>query len=109
MGFMVDMIVDKYNNPHITGIIAIGSEDGWYPYYQTMATWHVYSTDGGLTFDATALYDPYFLEAHIADIVQYKRPYESSTYDGHYVYFSWMYNTIVDATSLSDHESFLVG
>ncbi len=109
MGFAADLIVDNQGNPHVTGIIALGSADGWYPYENTMATWHVFSKDGGMTFDANALYNNRFLEGAVGDIVQYNRPYAASTLDGHWLFFSWLDTDKASATDLNDPNIYVIG
>lgn len=109
MGFQCDLIVDGQGNPHITGIIAIGTEDGWYPGEGTMATWHVFSPDGGDTWDATALYDNIFMEGDIGGLVQYNRPYAASTADGHYLFFSWIDTDLDGAEANTNPNIFVVG
>ncbi|MDP2723684.1 MAG: T9SS type A sorting domain-containing protein [Bacteroidales bacterium] len=89
MGYSADMVVDKHGNPHIIGLIAVADPNGWYPYDGTMATWHVYSLDGGTTWDAMPLYNNNFFEGVIGDIVQDNRPYIASTGDGEFLFFSW--------------------
>ncbi len=109
MGFSADIIVDGQGNPHITGILAIGTEDGWYPGEGTMATWHVYSTDGGMTFDATALYDNLFFDGDIGGLGMWNRPYAASTYDGHYLFFSWIDTDLDGAEGNTNPNIFVVG
>ena len=109
MGFSVDIIVDGQGNPHITGIIAIGSEDGWYPGEGTMATWHVFSPDGGTTWDATALYDNIFFDGDIGGLGIWNRPYAGSTYDGHYLFFSWIDTDLDGAEANTNPNIFVVG
>ena len=107
MGFQVDLIVDENGNPYITGVIAIGNADGWFPNEGQMATWNVYSDDGGTTWNADALYDNIWLQADIGAIVQYNRPYASSTYDGHYLFFSWL-DSDLDVAEQNDRPNIFV-
>ncbi len=109
MGFSVDIIVDGQGNPHITGIIALGTEEGWYPGEGTMATWHVYSNDGGETWDAQALYDNIFLDGDIGGLTMYNRPYAASTIDGHYLFFSWIDTDLDGAEANTNPNIFVVG
>lgn len=109
MGFSVDLIVDGQGNPHITGIIALGTEDGWYPSEGTMATWHVYSPDGGMTWEANALYDNLWLEGDIGGLGMWNRPYAASTYDGHYLFFSWIDTDLDGAEGNTNPNIFVVG
>ncbi len=109
MGFSVDIIVDGQGNPHITGILAIGTEDGWYPGEGTMATWHVFSNDGGDTWDANALYDNIFFDGDIGGLGMWNRPYAASTYDGHYLFFSWIDTDLEGAEGNTNPNIFVVG
>jgi hypothetical protein len=109
MGFQVDLIVDQDDNPYITVIIAIGDEDGWYPNETQMATWNLYSEDGGMTWDADPLYDNLWLQADIGGVVQYNRPYASRSYDGHYLFFSWLDSEIDVATQNDRPNIYVVG
>ena len=91
LGFHADIVVDYNGNPHITGIIAIAMEDGWFPSEGTMATWHVYSNNGGDSWDATALYDNIFLDGDLGGgVMMYNRPYVASSLDGETLLFSWI-------------------
>ena len=109
LGFSADLIVDSRGNPHVTGIIAIGSPDGWYPGEGTMATWHVFSDDGGTTWDATALYDNIFLDGLPAELEMYNRPYAASTEDGHYLFFAWIDTDLDGAEGNTNPNIFVVG
>ncbi len=109
MGFSADIIVDKNNNPHITGIISIATDHGWYPNEGTMATWHVFSNDAGTSWDATALYDNIHLEGDIGGLSQRNRPYAASTFDGDYIFFSWIDTDLAGADDNSSPNIFVVG
>ncbi len=107
MGYQADLVVDENGNPYITGIIAIGTEEGWFPYENMMATWNVFSTDGGTTWNADALYDNRYLTGDIGAITQYNRPYVSRTYDGHYLFFSWL-DSELDVAEQNDRPNIYV-
>ncbi len=109
MGFSVDIIVDGDGNPHITGIIALATDEGWYPGEGTMATWHVYSDDGGDTWDATALYDNIFFDGDIGGLGMWNRPYAMSTYDGQCLFFSWIDTDLDGAEGNTNPNIFVVG
>lgn len=109
MGYHVDMMVDQDGNPYITGLIAIGDEEGWYPNETQMATWNVYSEDGGETWNADALYDNIWLQGDIGAIAQYNRPQISSTWDGHYLFFSWLDSEIDVATQNDRPNIYVIG
>jgi hypothetical protein len=109
MGFYVDMVIDQDGNPYITGLIAIGDVDGWYPYEDQSATWNLYSEDGGETWNADALYDNIWYEGAIGAITQYSRSYASRSYDGHYLFFSWLDSEIDVATQNDRPNIYVVG
>ncbi len=109
MGYHVDIIVDGQGNPHMTGIIGIAGEDFWYPEENLMATWHLYSVDGGITWDATALYDNIFFDGEVGGLEMYNRPYAMSTYDGNYLFFSWLDSDLDGAEENINPNIFIVG
>ncbi len=109
MGFHADIIVDGLGNPHITGIVGLASEDGWYPNEGTMATWHLYSIDGGTSWDATALYDNIFFDGEIGGLAMFNRPYAMSTYDGSWLFFSWLDTDLDGAEENINPNIFIVG
>ena len=109
MGFQVDIAVSGAGNLYITGVIAIGDPDGWYPNEGQMATWNLYTKDGGETWNADPLYDNIWLQGDIGAIVQYNRPYISTTYDGHYMFFSWLDSEIDVATQNDRPNVYVIG
>ncbi len=109
MGYVVDIVVDGQGNPHLIGVVTVATPDGWYPSEGAMATWHLYSDDGGTTWGADALYDNIWFEGTFGDIVQYNRPYASSTLDGHYLFFSWLDTDLDGAEANTNPNIFVVG
>jgi type IX secretion system substrate protein len=109
LGYSCDIIVDMDGNPHITGIIAIASEDGWFPAEGSMATWHLYSEDGGTIWGATALYDNIFFEGDLDGENMFNRPYAASTGDGSLLFFSWIDTDLDGAEGNTNPNLFLVG
>ncbi len=110
MGYQSDIIVDGQGNPHVTGLITLATDDGiWYPGEGYMATWHVYSDDGGDTWNADALYDNIFFDGLPAGLIQYNRPYAASTMDGHYLFFSWIDTDLEGAEENVNPNIFVVG
>ena len=86
-----DMAIDADGNPHITGYIALAAEEGgWYPYYEVSSTFHIFSLDGGETWDATHLYFNKTWDGDLGGISEYNRPQISTTMDGRYLFFSWI-------------------
>lgn len=109
MGFQADIIVDYNGNPHITGIIALATEDGWLPYEGTMATWHVYLDIGGDAWIADALYDNIFFDGDIGDgVMMYNRPYIASSLDGKVLLFSWLDTDLDGAEGNTNPNIFVV-
>jgi hypothetical protein len=90
MGFHVDMVVDENGNPHLTGLISVAVPDGWYPYEGLMATWHIWSDDGGEAFEATPLYNNRYFEGTFGEIAEWNRPQISTTTNGRYIFISWL-------------------
>lgn len=88
MGFTVDMVVDENGNPHITGLVTLAVPDGWYPNEFFMATWHIWSADGGETFDAYPCYNNRYHEGDLGGISEYNRPQISSSTNGRYLFIS---------------------
>ena len=109
MGFSVDLAVDNNGNPYITGLIAVATADGWYPLQGLMATWNLYSPDGGVTWNADPLYDNIWFDATVGAISAYNRPYVSTTYDGHYMFFSWLDSDFEQATQNDKPNIFIIG
>jgi hypothetical protein len=109
MGYHCDIIVDINGNPHITGIIAIAADSTWYPVEGCMATWHLYSTDQGATWNATPIYDNAFFDGEFGEAWMYNRPYASGTDDGSYLFFSWIDTDLEDMTSNIKPNIFIIG
>ncbi len=109
MGFSADLIVDGKGNPHVVGLLTVASADGWYPSEGAMATWHVYSDDGGDTWDADPLYDNIWFDGEIGTLGMWNRPYAASTMDGHYLFFSWIDTDLEGAESNVNPNIFVTG
>jgi hypothetical protein len=109
MGFQVDMTVGQNGGVYITGLITIGDAEGWYPYSTQMATWNLYSLDGGETWDADPLYDNLWFDGTLGAIAQWNRPYVSRTADGHYLFFSWNDTDKEGAVENNEPNIFVVG
>jgi hypothetical protein len=90
LGYHCDMVVDINGIPHITGFVALGADDGWYPYYMESGTFHIFSSDGGATWDAKFLYYNKTFEGDFGEIAEYNEPQISSTMDGKYMFISWL-------------------
>ena len=109
MGYHLDLAVDGQGNPYITGMIAVANSEGWYPYEDLMAEWNVYSPDGGTTWEADALWNNHWFSADIGAIAEYNRPYVSSTYDGHYLSFSWLDTDFQNAEDNGKPNIYVIG
>lgn len=90
MGFQAGIAVGANGNAHLTGIIACGTEEGWYPNYESMGTFHVWYDYEEETWDADFIYWNKTLQGDLGGIPQYNRPMISSDMDGHYFFFSWI-------------------
>lgn len=89
MGFHVDIVVDKFGNPHLIGLISLGTTDGdWYPGLGT--EWALYSEDGGESWDADPLWDQYWFDGNVGDFPVYNRPQASIDSTGRYIFYSWL-------------------
>lgn len=73
MGYHLDMVVDREGWPHITGLIAVADNEGWYPAKDAMATFHIYYTWGN-DLHAELLYENLYFEGHFGDLTFYNRP-----------------------------------
>ncbi len=108
MGYQCDIVVDAYGDPHLTGLIALATSEGWFPSEGSMATWHIFSPDGGATWDATALYDNIFFDGEVQDITMYNTPYIASDMDGDIVFFSWIDTDLDGAEANTNPNIFVV-
>ncbi|MFZ4462899.1 MAG: T9SS type A sorting domain-containing protein [Bacteroidales bacterium] len=107
IGYNQDLSVDAWGNPHIAGDVMLANlEDG------TIATgagflamFHIWSPDGGLTWDSFKLGDLLQFSAEWtgggSTVSQYNRPQISTTQDGTLVFFSWIDSNIEEATDNS--------
>jgi hypothetical protein len=99
IGYNQDLLVDAWGNPHIAGTVMLADlEEG------TIATgggfiasFHIWSPDGGETWDSFKLATLNQFSAEIGDVVQYNRPQISASWDGSIVFFSWLDSDIEDA------------
>ncbi len=99
MGYTQDFLVDAWGNPHISGTIlnsdleagTISTGTGF------MTNFHIWSTDGGETWNAFKLADLIQFEGPLGDISHHNRPQISTTWDGSIVFFSWLDSDIEDA------------
>jgi len=103
LGYHCDMVVDAYGNPHITGLITIASPGGWYLGAGVMATWHLFSNDGGETWDAVPLYENLTFDGTVGGanaINLYNRPQISSDITGKFLFISCL---DTDFTGVTDN------
>ena len=103
MGYHMDLAVDAWGNPHILGVVAIASEDGWWHYEGVFAMFHIYSTDQGATWKAFNIdflqtFDITFTGSSGSDCSQYNRPQVATTPDGAIVFFSFLDTRFPGAT-----------
>ncbi|MBP6977688.1 MAG: T9SS type A sorting domain-containing protein [Bacteroidales bacterium] len=93
MGWASGLAVDAYGNPHMTGLVILAAPGGIYGYPEYWATFHIYSEDGGETFDAKLLYRNKTWQGDVGGasgnaIGQNNRPYIASDITGKYLFFS---------------------
>jgi len=110
MGYHCDMVVDAYGNPHITGLITIASPGGWYLGAGVMATWHLYSNDGGETWDAVPLYENLTFDGTVGganSINLYNRPQISSDITGKFLFISCLDTDFTGVTDNNQPDIFM--
>jgi hypothetical protein len=104
MGYEVDMAVDAWGNPHLSGTVTIADAEGIWTGPGLTAMFHIWSDDGGLTWDAHNLaYLNRFSKEFTgggSTIAQYNRPQVATTMDGNIVFFSWL---DTDDTTIADN------
>ncbi|MBS4055973.1 MAG: T9SS type A sorting domain-containing protein [Bacteroidales bacterium] len=107
IGYHHDLSVDAWGNPHISGDVMIADLEAG-----TIATgagffgmFHIWSPDGGTTWNAFKLGDPLQFGAEFtgggSTVSQYNRPQVATTTDGSIVFFSWLDSDIEEATDNS--------
>jgi len=104
------MVVDAYGNPHITGLITIASPGGWYLGAGVMATWHLYSNDGGETWDAVPLYENLTFDGTVGganSINLYNRPQISSDITGKFLFISCLDTDFTGVTDNNQPDIFM--
>ena len=101
IGYNQDLVVDAWGNPHISGNVMLGSEDGIYPYEGVMGMFHIWSPDGGESWDA---FNMAYLKQFSAEfagggstVSQYNRPQIGTTMDGTLLFFSWLDSDLPEA------------
>ncbi|MBP6977687.1 MAG: T9SS type A sorting domain-containing protein [Bacteroidales bacterium] len=90
MGWAAGLTVDAYGNPHITGLVMLATPEGIYSYPEYWGTFHIFSEDGGESFDATLIYRNKTWVGDIGSSTYHEmnRPYASSDITGKYLFFS---------------------
>jgi hypothetical protein len=90
IGYHFDLVLNADGNPYINGIIAIANEAGWFSYEIQMATWKLYSKDGGVTWQSDALYDTIWFEGQFGNIFVYNRFSSQRAKMENGLVFSWL-------------------
>ncbi len=107
MGYHLDMVVDAYGNPHLTGIIGPATPSGsWYP----TTTWHLYSSDGGETWEAVPLYNNLTFDGEVGGanaINIYNRPQISSDITGKFIFISCLDTDFTGVTDNNQPDIFM--
>lgn len=99
MGYTQDFLVDAWGNPHISGTILKADLEGGTISIGTgfMSNFHIYSMDGGETWESFKLADLIQFESAIGDVSGHNRQQISTTWDGSIVFFSWLDSDIEEA------------
>lgn len=103
MGYYHDLVVDAWGNPHINGNVMIADlvEGTIATGVSYNAPFHVWSPDGGLTWQAYKLADILQYKAEFtgggSTVSHYNHNQVSSTPDGTVLFFSWIDSDIPDA------------
>ena len=104
IGYNQDLAVDAWGNPHISGTCMIADLEAGTIATGTgyIAMFHIWSPDGGLTWQAFKLADLIQFSAEWSGggstVSQYNRPQISTTFDGSILFFSWLDSDIEEAT-----------
>lgn len=94
IGYIHDLTVDAWGNPHIIGNIMLATEDGIYTQQGVNAIFHIWSPDGGETWDAYHITNVMQWKAEFTEggttVNHYNRPQVGTTMDGTLIFFSWI-------------------
>lgn len=103
MGYDVDMVIDAYDNPHIFGLVMLATPDGIYSYPEYWGMFHIFSRDGGETYDANLLYKNKTWNGTVGGstngITIYNRPQLATTMEAKHVFISFMDTDYPDVTT----------
>jgi hypothetical protein len=103
IGYNQDLSVDAWGNPHISGTCMIADLEAGTIATGTgyIAMFHIWSPDGGTTWQAFKLADLKQFNAEWtgggSTVSQTNRPQNSTTTDGSIVFFSWLDSDIEEA------------
>jgi len=113
MGYTIDMAVDAWGNPHISGVVAIADPDGsgWYHYEGVFAMFHIYSADQGESWlsynlDYLTTFDYEYTGSNGSPCSQDNRPQVATTEDGAIVFFSFLDTRIEGITDNNQPDLF---
>ncbi|MCK9290651.1 MAG: T9SS type A sorting domain-containing protein [Bacteroidales bacterium] len=101
IGYYFDMVVDAWGNPHISGNVMLTNveENTIYTNPRYNAPFHIWTTDGGETWEAFKLATLYQYKAEFdGDVTHYNHHQVSSAPDGTVIFFSWLDSDIDEAT-----------
>jgi hypothetical protein len=102
-GYDGDLSVDANGNPHIAVMIAIADSDFFYPETNYIAIFHIFSPDGGDTWNASLIKKLRYFSGDFtgggSTITMYNRPQVATTMDGYILIFSCLDSETPSATS----------
>lgn len=96
IGYYMDIAVDAWGNPHISGMVCIADNKSGsiWPNEGLMAMFHIWSNDQGETWEAFNLGDLKRFRAEFSNggstVTQFNRPQVATTMDGGIVFFTWL-------------------
>lgn len=103
MGYYHDLVVDAWGNPHLHGNVMLADLEAGSIYTgpDYNAPFHIWSTDGGTTWQSYKLGNILQFEAEFtgggSTVSHYNHNQVSSTPDGTVLFFSWIDSDIPDA------------
>ncbi len=91
MGYHCDMVVDKFGNAHITGMITLSNRDcSWCHEYECMGTFHLIYNLQNQEWEGHHLYYNRTFDGDLGGMTQYNRPQISSDIEGKFQFISWI-------------------
>lgn len=101
IGYYLDLVVDAWGNPHISGNVMLTNpeENSIYTNPAYNAPFHIWSPDGGASWDSFKLTTIHQYKAEFdGNVSHYNHNQVSSSPDGTVIFFSWLDSDIEEAT-----------